>query len=214
MEKYPRTYHLPWSLGATKDDKTHTPSNISHMFEGEEVVVTEKLDGENTTIYADGRMHARSLDSANHPSRNWVRGVVAPTLIGNLPQGWRVCGENLYARHSLAYDQLPSYFVLFSIWKEDNVCLSWADTEEWAHLLGLHTAPVLFRGIWDPHTIQKLYPAPSAFGAEMEGYVVRIARGFPLEKFATNVAKFVRANHVQTSTHWAQSQIVPNKLGV
>lgn len=42
--KYPRTYHLSSSPGKTSDDKV-----ISDMseFEGKEVVVTEKMDGEN-----------------------------------------------------------------------------------------------------------------------------------------------------------------------
>lgn len=42
--KYPRTYHLPWSPGVSEDDKTI--SDIS-IFRDSEVVVSEKLDGEN-----------------------------------------------------------------------------------------------------------------------------------------------------------------------
>ena len=39
--KYPRTPHLPWSLGRTSDDKVL--SSVSH-FLGENVVVTEKTE--------------------------------------------------------------------------------------------------------------------------------------------------------------------------
>jgi hypothetical protein len=67
--KYPRTFHLPWSLGATSDDKV-VPS-VSH-FEGRQVVVTEKMDGENTTLYRD-HIHARSLDSKGGEDRAWVK---------------------------------------------------------------------------------------------------------------------------------------------
>ena len=75
-------------------------------FVGQEVVVTEKLDGENTTLYRRG-LHARSLDPRPHPSRDWVKRLQGQ--IGHLiPEGWRVCGENLYARHSLGYDDLES----------------------------------------------------------------------------------------------------------
>ena len=42
--KYPRTFHLPWSPGATSDDKML--KSIEH-FIGKEVVITEKMDGEN-----------------------------------------------------------------------------------------------------------------------------------------------------------------------
>ena len=64
--KYPRTAHLPWSPGATADDIYQ--GKLS-SFEGKYVVVTEKMDGENTTLYRD-YMHARSVDSRFHPSRN------------------------------------------------------------------------------------------------------------------------------------------------
>jgi len=42
--KYPRTPHLPWSEGASEDD---IQLINAEMFEGKNVVVTEKLDGEN-----------------------------------------------------------------------------------------------------------------------------------------------------------------------
>jgi hypothetical protein len=42
--KYPRTYHLPWSPGVNDDDKVISDINI---FRDHEVVITEKLDGEN-----------------------------------------------------------------------------------------------------------------------------------------------------------------------
>lgn len=102
---YPRTPHLPWSPGATADDVRTT--DLSGLA-GREVVVTEKLDGENTTLYRDG-LHARSLDSAHHPSRAWVKSLHG-SVASAIPEGWRVCGENMYARHSLGYDDLDSWF--------------------------------------------------------------------------------------------------------
>ena len=38
-QKYPRTLHLPWSEGATNDDKIL--KSVEH-FEGKQVVITEK----------------------------------------------------------------------------------------------------------------------------------------------------------------------------
>lgn len=211
--KYPRTFHLPWSLGATDDDKTHDAAAVAGMFAGREVVVTEKMDGENTTIYADGYLHARSLDSAHHPSRAWVKSNVAPTLVGNLPNGWRVCGENLFAKHSLGYNALPTYFMVFAIYDADNKCLSWDETVLWCELLGLTPVPVLYRGKWDEARVKACYTGKSACGVEGEGYVVRTVEGFAYEDFAAHAAKFVRANHVTTgSVHWAHATVVPNKV--
>ena len=47
---------------------------------------------------------------------------------------------------------------------------------------------------------------------QMEGYVVRLADGFPFDAFARSVAKWVRPGHVQTDQHWMHAQVVPNGL--
>ncbi len=109
--KYPCTPHLPWSLGSSSDD-TYL-FDTSH-FEGGQVVVTEKMDGENTILYRDG-LHARSVDSRHHVSRDWVKQLHGG-LAHEIPSGWRVCGENGYARHFVSYEALESYCSVFSIW--------------------------------------------------------------------------------------------------
>lgn len=210
--KYPRTYHLPWSPGGTDDDKTHTPATIDKMFSGREVVITEKLDGENTTIYANGESHARSLDSKHHESRCYVKSKAA-TVASSLPDGWRIVGENLYAKHSIGYSSLPDFFVMFGIVDENNIAQSWTDVETWGELLDVQVAPVIYRGIWDVQTVKSLYPFPSRYGSPVaEGYVVRVAGSFKMNEFSNHVAKFVRANHVTTSEHWMTQPVIPNGL--
>lgn len=203
--KYPRTLHLPWSPGATSDDKI---LNDTRAFEGREVIVTEKMDGENTTLYRDG-MHARSLDSRHHPSRDWIKRLQG-AMGWQIPEGWRVCGENLYAQHSIRYEQLRSYFYVFSVWDERRVCLSWDATCEWAELLGLEVVPVLYRGPWDEAAIEALGDTLDL--TCQEGYVVRCADAFEASAFASSVAKWVRAHHVQTDTHWMHQAVVANGL--
>ena len=55
--KYPRTYHAPWSNPSSEDKVLKS----IERFEGQEVVVLEKMDGENFSGYRD-HAHARSLD--------------------------------------------------------------------------------------------------------------------------------------------------------
>ena len=119
---YPRTPHLPWSPGATADDVR--TGDLSGLV-GRRVVITEKMDGENTTLYRDG-LHARSLDSAHHPSRTWIKALHG-RIAARIPEGRRICGENLFARHSIAYSTLDSWFYAFSVWQEDR-CLDWDST--------------------------------------------------------------------------------------
>lgn len=201
--KYPRTRHLPWSPGASNDDLI---AQGTEPFVGRRVIVSEKMDGENTTLYRD-HIHARSVDSRHHPSRDWVKALHGRVAF-QIPEGWRLCGENLYAVHSVPYETLPSYFMLFSIWDESNRCVGWDETLEWAELLGVRTVPVLYDGVFDPAWFD-------GFDCDTdvcEGYVVRLAEGFRFEEFGNSVAKWVRKDHVQTDEHWMHKEVVPNGL--
>jgi hypothetical protein len=204
--KYSRTWHLPWSPGVTKDDRVM--NSLDHL-NGRRVIVTEKMDGENTTMYSD-YIHARSIDSANHESRNWVKQYWS-TFCFDIPPEWRVCGENLYAKHSIKYDKLSSYFLGFSIWNDLNECLSWTETLEWFKLLGIKHVPVLYDGVFDESTIKRCWDEKKY--NTQEGYVLRVADKFSYREFTTNVLKFVRAGHVgEDRHHWRMKQIEPNEL--
>jgi hypothetical protein len=207
--KYPRTWHLPDSPNRGADgDHAHTDYAA---FEGREVVVTEKLDGENTTIYADGHSHARSVSSGYHPTRTWVRALAARVAHG-LPDGWRICGENTYGRHSIAYDRLPSYFQLFAVYDDRGTCLSWADTEAWASRLGVDLVPLLYRGPFERAKVAALLDGASAYGPEREGVVLRWADAFDVGEHQRAVGKLVRRDHVKTDQHWMHGEVTANAL--
>lgn len=197
--KYPRTMHLPWSEGATSDDKIL--ANVEH-FQGKQVIVTEKMDGENTTMYSD-HIHARSLDSKDHWSRHTIKAMWAG-IRHHIPDGYRICGENLYATHSIEYTDLTDHFMAFSMWTDENLCMSWPDAIEFLGMLGIRTVPVLWEGEFDEDAIRYLWLR--FHDQAKEGYVVRLAGEFHFNNFATSVAKFVRANHVQTDEHWMHSK--------
>lgn len=203
--KYSRTYHLPWSESKTDDDRTL--KNCDH-FKGKRVIATLKMDGENTSIYSDGYLHARSIDAEAHFTQSWVRNL-ASRIGYELPEGWRICGENLWAKHSIEYNDLESYFYLFSVWDHENNCLSWDQTIEWAKLLDLTNVEVFYDGIFDENKIKESF---EKYRKNHEGYVLRLADGFHYSEFKNSMAKFVRKNHVQTSNHWKYERIEKNKL--
>ena len=189
--------------------------DCSH-FEEKEVVMMNKLDGENTTAYADGHIHARSLDSDNHPSRNWVKKFLSSRL-HELPKHWRLSGENMYAKHSIHYKGLEGYFYMFAMWNETNRCLSWKETTDWAQLLDIPICPVWYLGPWD-EKVARAYGQQvdkgmfDEHGNEVEGFVTRATNAFEYHQFRKNVSKFVRKNHIQTSQHWIRAAIVKNEL--
>ena len=203
--KYPRTFHLPWSEAVTSDDKV---CQSVTQFEGKKVVVTEKMDGENTTMLCD-LIHARSLDSKGGEDRAWVKQFWSG-IRNDIPLGWRVCGENLWAKHSVPYTNLKSYFYGFSIWNENNFALSWRETVEYFDILGICPVPVIYSGLWDERAIRSLTKDLDL--NKTEGYVVRLAESFSYEDFSTSVAKFVRKGHVQTDKHWRSQLFIPNSL--
>lgn len=205
--KYPRTPHLPWSPGRSGDDILL--DSIQHLEKLKDVVVTEKLDGENTTLYRD-YLHARSVDSRSHASRNWLKRFHAE-MSYKIPGDMRICGENLFAKHSIFYNALTSYFYVFAIFQND-ACLSWDETVEWCQKLELDPAPVLYRGKWDEKKIRACWRGASFYGDEQEGYVVRNAASFSFADFKLNVAKYVRASHVQTTKPWRRDAIISNQL--
>lgn len=206
--KYQKTLHLPWSEGRTDDDKVHS---CLDQFVGLEVVVTEKMDGENATFYSDGSTHARSIQGRPHVSRDWMKTFAASK--GYLLPGKdiRVCGENLYARHSIEYKELESYFLAFSVW-EGSTCLDWDTTTDICRELEISMVPVLYRGIWNEELVADLARGCEENKNTTEGYVVRPAKSFAFEDFGTLVGKYVRKNHVTTTDHWMNQEVVCNCL--
>jgi hypothetical protein len=207
--KYPRTYHVFWSPGATNDDRM-MPEEVINKWNWE-VIITEKMDGENTTFYNDG-LHARSLDYEPHPSRNQIKALHAQ-IAHNIPDDWRICCENLTAKHSIKYTNLKSICQVFSIWN-GTTCLSWDDTVTFAGVLGLETVPVIWRGIWDANNAEKfgLQLAAQLDSNNQEGYVIRPAGVFPFKDFRNVVGKYVRAKHIVTHGHWMRQKIEYNEV--
>jgi hypothetical protein len=204
--KYPRTFHLPFSSKTTGDDRILTNTSI---FEGKRVIVSEKMDGENSSLYND-YMHARSIDGTNHPSRNWLKEFHSRNGY-NIPEDWRVCGENVYAKHTVYYEHLETYFYVFSIWNEKNECLSWDDTIFWSELLEMQLVPILYDGVWNETIIKEFCNDDGR-----EGFVVRIVDSFPYGDFRRSVAKYVNPKFKEQlkegTFHWRYEAIVKNKL--
>jgi hypothetical protein len=204
--KFPRTYHFPWSESMTDDDKMIKSLD---SFSGKRVIITEKRDGESTTWGATYN-HARSIDSANHPSRNWMKGEWAKRC-SDIPFSWRICLENLYAVHSIHYTDLPSYMAGINIWDDTNTCLDWDTTKHWFQLLDIEPVPVWYDGEWNEDLVKSLWKQRKA--DNIEGYVVRVAGSFSYVDYATHVGKFVRHHHVQpNAAHWRTAPVVPNGL--
>ncbi len=212
--KYPRSFHLPWSPGGTSDDKRLR--DVSRLV-GAEIVVTEKCDGSNLA-YTRAHVFSRSHSGPPaHPSFAIAKATHAQ-LAHELPDDLSVFCEYCYAVHSIEYDALPGFSLVFGV-RDDarGHWWSWDEVTAQAEALALPTVPVLFRGIAKTERelralTESLSAEPSRFGGVREGVVVRRAEGFDDAAFPRSLGKWVRKDHVTTDEHWMHQAVKPQRL--
>ena len=116
--KYNRTYHLPWSPGGTSDDKI--AKDLSIIFSND-IVITEKMDGSNTSLEIGGCFARTHSGPPNHPSFDPLKALHA-SIKHQIPEGVQLFGEWLYAKHSihmndsliiLCFLMLEHYLIMF-----------------------------------------------------------------------------------------------------
>ena len=205
MSKYSRTYHLPYSPGATNDDRI---SDSVDSLVGIDIVITEKLDGSNASITRGGVYGRSHVEYSKNP---WDREMwnIQRRIKNDLSEDVFVFGENMMGIHSIEYSDLSSYFYIFGV-RDNNIWIPWEDVEEYSFLLDIPTVPVLFKGKVSSEKelkelVLSLVLKPSELGGKREGVVVRNADLFHNDDFATNIMKWVRHNHVQTTIHWTRN---------
>lgn len=189
--KYPRTFTLPWSDVVGVGDRVL--ASVEPLKRGA-VVVTEKMDGENVTLYRDF-LHTRSVARIKHESRVWLD-EFWESIRYDIPEDWRICGEYLFVTHTVAYDRLPSYFMGFSVWNERNICLSWEDTTSFFERIGVSQIPPIYVGPLDCDAIDAAWRAKG--NPASEGYVIRSMGPIPMSDFRRLSAKFIRAGYEQS----------------
>jgi RNA ligase len=215
-QKYNRTYHYPFSPGATNDDRIQH-DYWEHLQQIPLLVHTEKLDGENNCLSRHGvfaRSHAAPTTSPWTESLRQYWHSIKNDL-GDL----EIFLENLYAVHSIQYRNLEHHFFVFAV-REQGQWLSWEETKFYAGMMGLPVVPEIKcfapftdskafeqdvisiasgKGAFDPYDVVTGRPAT------MEGIVTRNAQGYSADAFEQNVFKYVRKGHVKTDEHWTRN---------
>lgn len=195
--KFPRTPHLPFSGSISSDDWRLLDLS---QFYGKDVVITEKMDGENISIYKDS-WHARSLDSKHKDYHSYLQNKIIPQIQAGLgADSVRLVGEYLYKRHTIPYDDLAGFFELFAViyGRDSGVEVQpWFYVQNFSTLLGVPTVPELIHiKNFSKKDEKVLYDLANCFEKNgLEGFVIRNAARFPLENWSENVAKYVRKNY-------------------
>lgn len=210
--KYPKTLHVPWSPGRGNDDKV--AKDISSLL-GTPIVITEKMDGSNTSLEKDGCFARTHAGPPTHASFNGLKALHA-SVKHSIAEDIQYFGEWCYAKHSIKYEALPGYFLMFAV-RDGDIWTEWDYVLERAMDIGVSTVPVLWTG--EVENIKELEALTielagqkSVCGGEREGVVVRTCEEFSDKNFSNCVMKYVRKNHVQTSEHWKNQEIIRNGL--
>lgn len=209
-QKYPRTYHFPFSPGTTSDDRI--AKDISGLLQ-KNIVITEKLDGENSCLNQYGVFARSHAAPTQNPWANylWEKWHLLKNDLGDI----EIFGESLYAIHSIEYRYLESYFYVFAI-RVEQTWLSWEEVIFYANMFDFPTVPLLYEGIvQETQTLKTLIldlvTQPSQLSNEKwgfsprEGIVARNSSAFENTHFSTQVFKWVRKNHVKTNEHWTKN---------
>ena len=224
MKKYPRTYHLPFSPEVHSDDKLCDVSDLYRIIDEQvEVVITEKLDGGACCLKAHAGVMARSHgQETSCSSFNYIKNVhYYPNMQDIIEQNLMICGENMFAIHSIEYTNLQDYFYVFNI-VDGNAMqfMNYDSVVDWANTHNMLTVPEVYRGKipslqWLEKFLAVELKKPSGLGGHREGFVVRVKSAFPVDDFSKNVFKYVRANHVQNKIddetgkiqHWSRNWV-------
>lgn len=210
--KYPRTFHLPFSPKRGNDDKVL--KDVS-TFLNRDMVLTTKLDGSNVVLESENCFARSHFKSPTHPSFDWLKAFHA-SIKHLIPAGTQIFCEFLMARHSVVYDNLPSYLMVIGV-RAGNYWECWEECGLWAEELGIAQVPNL--GFYNFRTakelqekVEELANQTDDYSESREGIVIRAHYSFRDDLFEKNVAKYVSNSFVCGNEHWSKQEFIKNQL--
>lgn len=249
LYKYPRTRHLEGSrlqIGDLPDDQ-----KLAGLA-GKPLVIEEKVDGANCALSFDEEGHLR-LQSRGHfltgghrerhfdLFKTWAS-IHATRFREVLGSRFVMYGEWLYAKHTVFYDRLPSYFLEFDVFdRESSRFLSTPERRRLLSGLPLMPVPVIHTGeIASTEEVMglvrpSLYKSANWRDALLDAAIASesrpdmvmqqtedsdLAEGLYLKlEVGAQVVdrfKFIRSDFIQaieaSDGHWQSRPILPNKL--
>jgi len=184
---------MPWSKWATNDDKIAT--TVDKLI-GVPIVLTEKMDGSNTSLEREGCFSRSHAGAPTHASFDLLKAIHSHIKMAIDP-GLQLFGEWCFARHSIEYSELPSYFFLFGIRDvNENIWYHWEDVQCYANLISAVTVPILFEGVVSSEKelqqlVESFMNQPSACGGIREGVVARVQREFKDNEFSSGKPSYL-----------------------
>ncbi|RQM26291.1 hypothetical protein B5M09_003463 [Aphanomyces astaci] len=222
LMKFPRTKHLLPTAGISRDDLVFDPLDAS-AFLRTPIVCQEKVDGANLGLFlspdfqvvAQNRSHYTTSETAPQFKGLDVWIQVHQFELCELlspPGRYVLYGEWLYAQHSIAYTNLPSYFLAFDMYDRELECFwSVERLQQALDETSIHMVPTVFTGTYSSmEQLKTLLETKSQFyDGVVEGVVIRKEANQQLHA----KAKLVRDDFIQhIDKHWTTKGVVKNHL--
>jgi len=183
------------------------------------LTITEKLDGANTGIILTKdkwyRLQKRGslVDASEHYQFNFFKSWADQNYdkILQIDKRYRVYGELMKCLHTVHYDKLPDWFIVFAIWDmKKNIYVKWDIVQELCARWGFFTVPTILNNEYrDREELFDLIPDPSNYGSQKaEGIVVWNFKKQMRGKLV--LPQFIK--YMEKSVHWSNKTIKLNKL--
>lgn len=219
FHKFPRTPHFFTLPGTSvRGDRLLEPTEAARLMRLP-AAVEEKVDGANLgfSVGPDGRVRAQSRGHYLKPGTpgqwrplwRWLARREEPLREG-LGADLLVFGEWCYARHTVAYDALPDWFIAFDVYdRRARQFFSRGQRDALLESFGLATVPLLAEGVFDRKALVKLLGRSRLSSSPAEGLYLRWDEGDRL----VARAKVVRPGWVPAGDeHWSKHPLETNRL--
>ena len=182
------------------------------------IVITEKMDGANTGFYKRNnkfypQKRRGNVDDSHEQfkffRKQWMYNNYEK--LENLPDNIVIYGELMKCVHTIYYDKLPDWFLVFDIWDlKKEKYLNWIEVVSICEKAGLFTVPYI--GCADQklstHELGLLVPKESKYGDIAEGIVIKNYK----KQVRGKIVKSEFVKKVDESDHWKKLPIRYNKL--
>lgn len=217
--KFPRTPHLVW-LGesAPRGDKLMDAADAKALLR-RPAIIEEKVDGANLglSLGASGRLRAQSRGHCLEPGTGgqwrplwrWLA-LHEASLVPALKPSLILFGEWCYAEHSVAYDALPDWLLVFDVYdREEGRFWCRERRDALARRASLSVVPFLAEGTFTIPGLRRRIGRSQVGEVQAEGVYVRWDDG----DWLLARAKIVRPGWVMaTDEHWASRSLKTNSL--
>lgn len=216
--KYEKTFRVPISQIKVPGKLILSGEELQSLLDGK-VEIEEKMDGANTGIIRHkkgfslqkrGSLVGQSEHEQFQYFHAWANRMKYDNIM-SLPIDHIIYGELLYAVHTIYYDSLPDYFLVFDILDLKNShWMSRREKENFCSNFGFDIVPLVAEGHFDIEDLHELMPKESAFGKIAEGMVIKRYREEGYLRGKIVKPEFTKT--MEESEHWTKYNIRKNKL--